>query len=269
MRATDQARPPADRIVDDPYAARFLGALTRAQLGGGPLAGVLVPTLATYVLCRHRYMDDRLLEALAGGPDRAPAEQVVVLGAGYDMRAYRFTTQLAGRPVFEVDYPSTAARKLRLLRGQTLPEVDVRRVAIDFQTQTLDEVLGLAGFRAGAPTFFTWEGVSMYLTRAAVKNTLTTLLRIAGPGSALTMDFWQYLDAPDLAGTAHRVSAGLLHVLGEPVTFALHPEDAPDFLRRLGWTPVDVATADELGRRYVKDGRGVYAANYVVTARAG
>lgn len=263
MRAVDQTRPPADRIVDDPYAPWFLGRVARAQLATGRFAKVILPSLTGYIQARHRYMDDRFQRALA-----SDVEQIVVLGAGYDMRAYRFAAALAGRPVFEVDYPSTARRKQRILHGRTLPHADVRRVQIDFQTETLPEVLGPAGFRTGARTFFFWEGVSMYLTRAAVKGTLATLHTLGGAGSELTMDFWQLLDSPDLVATAHRVSTGLLHLLNEPVTFALHPEDAPDFLQRLGWSVVDLADAAELASRYVRDGRAVYPANFVVHAVA-
>jgi methyltransferase (TIGR00027 family) len=280
MRATDQARPPEERILDDVYASWFLGGFSRTRLGTGRLAGAILPNLTTFVLTRHRYMDERLLAALGaprksgavgvvGTADVRPppvvAEQVLILGAGYDMRAHRFADAIGGRPVFEVDYPSTADRKARLLAGKPLPPVDKRAVAIDFQKDALADVLVAAGLRPGAPTFVVWEGVSMYLTRAAVKATLTTLRGLLGPGSRLTADFWQYLDAPDLAATAHRVSAGLLHILGEPVTFALHPEEAPGFFARLGWSTVDVADAAELERRYVPDGRRVYAANYVVT----
>lgn len=262
MRALDQTRPPAERIVDDPYAPWFLGKLARAQLAAGPLAGAFLPALTGYIQARHRFMDDALQRALADGG----VEQVVVLGAGYDMRAWRFATALGARPVFEVDYPSTQHRKLRLLKGRPAPAVDVRRVEIDFQRQTLAGVLEPAGFRVGAPTFFTWEGVSMYLTRAAVKGTLSALHDLGGPGSRLTMDFWQLLDSPDLVATAHRVSAGFLHLLGEPITFGIHPEDAAAFLARLGWTVTDVADAAELARRYVRDGRPVYPANFVVQA---
>ncbi len=264
MRAVDQTRPVADRIVDDPYAPWFLGSLARAQLATGRFAKVILPSLTGYIQVRHRYMDDRLVTALAD----PGVEQVVVLGAGYDMRAYRFADALAGRPVFEVDYPSTARRKQRLLAGRALPNADVRRVQIDFETETLPGVLGPAGFRTGARTFFFWEGVSMYLTRAAVKGTLSTLRDLGGPGSELTMDFWQLLDSPDLVATAHRVSAGLLHFLNEPVTFALHPEDAPDFLGHLGWKTSDVADSAVLAARYVRDGRPVYPAMFVVHAVA-
>jgi methyltransferase (TIGR00027 family) len=257
MRALDRQSPPESRIVDDPFAAWFLGPLARGRLAAG---SALSTGLVGYVQCRHRMMDDALASALEA------VEQVVVLGAGYDMRAYRFADSLGGRPVFEVDYPSTQARKVGLLGGRALPAADVRRVGIDFQSQTLDQVLLPAGFQPGKATFFTWEGVSMYLTRAAVKGTLAALAALSGPGSRLTMDFWMFPDLPDVVGTAHRVSAGLLHLFSEPVTFALHPEDAPGFLGGLGWRATDVADRAELTRRYVRDYRPVYPWNFVVVA---
>ena len=73
MRATDQRRPPADRILDDPYAKLFLGRLARAALVSweasgtlGKLAERLSPGLTAYVLTRHRFIDDRLGQALKG-----------------------------------------------------------------------------------------------------------------------------------------------------------------------------------------------------------
>lgn len=270
MRATDQRRPPAERILDDPYAKLFLGPMTRAALASweasgalGDLAERLSPGLTTYVLARHRFIDDRLRAAL-----RRDVAQLVLLGAGYDSRAYRFAAELAGRPVFEVDFPATSRRKARILgrRADTLPRVDVRRVEIDFEVDSLAERLRQAGFRRGRRTFFVWEGVAMYLTRAAVKETLTTMRAISAPRSELAMDFWYFLDAPDLLSTAFRMSANLLSLVGEPVAFSMHPEDVGPFLARLGYRVADLADASELAGRYVHDGRHVAPGNYLVHA---
>lgn len=273
MRALDQARPAADRVVDDPFAAWFLSQPARAHLAlvhaGGKLSGYygsILPGLTSYIQYRHRYMDDCLLNALSG--DGPAVEQVVVLGAGYDMRAYRFADKLGGRPVYEVDYPATQARKVRLLAPHQaeLPAAEVHRVGIDFQSQALEDVLSDAGFAPGRPTFFFWEGVSMYLRRDAVKATLATLHALGGEGSGVVMDFWHLLDSPDLVATAHRMSPGFLHLLAEPVTFALHPEDAPDFLRRLGWQSREVMEGADLVRRYPRPGRSPYPGTYCVWA---
>ncbi len=270
MRATDQRRRPADRILDDPYAKLFLGRVMRAALvtweaSGrfGELAERLSPGLTTFVLTRHRYIDDCLLAVIRRGLD-----QVVLLGAGYDTRAYRFSKELGDRPVYEVDFPATSRRKAKILKQHAaeLPAANVRRVEIDFQTQSLDDRLIACGFERGARTFFVWEGVSMYLSREAVKTTLSTLSRLGGAGSELVMDLWHLLDAPDLMTTAHRVGTNALSLIGEPVTFAIHPEDAVPFLERLGFRVREIADAAALERMYLRDRRRVYPANYLVHA---
>lgn len=275
FRAMEQRRDPAARILDDPFAHLFLGRSTgaalRASLAAGPLAELperFLPGLSAFVLTRHRFMDDALARALARqGGDRV--EQVVVLGAGYDTRAWRFAEALGGRPVFEVDFPSTSKRKDDVANkaARRLPGTVVRRVQVDFLSETFEGPLVHAGFVRGARTFVVWEGVSMYLTRAAVKATLGLLRSLCAPGTELVLDFWFLLDAPDLRAAAHRFSANLLHLLGEPVLFGIHPEDAGAFLAREGFALVDLADAAALTQRYVRDRRSVYPANFVVHAR--
>jgi methyltransferase (TIGR00027 family) len=274
MRAIESSRPLPERILDDPYASWFLGPVGRAALAGfrasGRLGGIgarFAPGLTTFVAARHRYIDERLLEALEAG-----ASQVVVLGAGYDTRAFRFAEALAGRRVFELDFPATSHRKQRLLEEhrRELPRVDVRYLGIDLRTESLGDRLLAGGFRPGERTFFVWEGVTMYLTRAAVASTLRSIREIAGRGSELAADFWYCIDDPGLLAGLYRFGASLLHVLGEPLTFSLHPEDAPAFLRRHGFLLQELAAAPELERRYVRDGRrippGVYVAHATIRA---
>lgn len=270
MRATDQRRKPAERIVDDPYAKLFLGPMMRATLASweasgrlGELAERYSPGLTTFVLTRHRYIDDRLREALASN-----VEQVVLLGAGYDSRAYRLAGELKYRPVFELDFPATSRRKGRILarRAAALPPADVRRIEIDFQVESMRDRLAECGFQRGVRTFFVWEGVSMYLSREAVKTTLATIRDVSGPRSEIAMDFWYLIDAPDLLSSAFRMSANLLSLLGEPVTFGIHPEDVSAFLERVGFRVVDLADPAALERRYVRDRRRVSPGVYLVHA---
>ncbi len=268
-RATDERRDSSVRIISDPYARHFLNATTRGLLrtwdlggidgGGSPLWG----RLATYVRTRHRFIDDHLGRALADGR----VHQLVILGAGYDSRAWRFADALGGKPVFELDFPSTGRRKNRIAATLDLPAVDRRVVTIDFQTQSIPERLAECGFEPGLPTFFVWEGVSMYLTRAAVTQTLQTLHELGGPGSELAMDLFMVDDRPNFAGTFHRGVGAALALIGEPVTFAIHPDDATALLERLGWGVHDLADADTLTQRYVRDGRRSYTTAYVLAAR--
>jgi methyltransferase (TIGR00027 family) len=171
--------------------------------------------------------------------------------------------------VFEVDFPATSGRKARILarRARELPAVDVRRVEIDFQTESLEERLLASGFTRGAPAFFVWEGVSMYLTRDAVKATLRAIATLGGAGSELAMDCWYLIDSPDLLSTAYRASTNALSLVGEPVTFGIHPEDCVAFLARQGFHVEEVADAGTLEKRYVRDRRRVHPAMYLVHAR--
>lgn len=271
MRAAERLRPAPSRVLDDPYADLFLGAGSRATLAGlaalrrigaGPDRTTL--RLANWIVCRHRWIDDRLAAALADG-----VEQVVLLGAGYDTRAHRFAPALAGRPVFEVDHPATSARKARIVAADhaRLPEASVTRVEIDFERQTLAERLGAAGFAVGARTFVVWEGVSMYLTREAVKSTLTTVHELVGRESEIAIDFWYLVDTGGLRATAERIAANLMAVVGEPLTFAIHPEDVGSFLSRSGWTVDTLVESSALCGLVGAPERPIQQGVYVLAAR--
>ena len=252
-RALEQLKPEDERVVDDPFAHLFLSRASQAALAAwsGSLTGRMLrrlgPSATTYVPLRHRYIDDHLVEALDGG-----AHQVVLLGAGYDTRAYRLADRLDGRPVYEVDLAAISRAKAAKVakHAATLPATNVVRVEIDFESEGLQDVLPAAGFEVGASTFFTWEGVPMYLTRAAVQSTLDAVHELGGAGSQLAHDMWHLVDDPGPLGTARRSAPNALSLIGEPVTFGVHPEDYEHFLVRHGFRVVDLASASALQERY-------------------
>jgi methyltransferase (TIGR00027 family) len=261
-----------ERIVTDEYAPVFLSRSSQAVLrtlsASGPalraaerlsLAG-----LATSGLCRYRFIDEHLLTAL---PDVA---QVMILGAGYDTRAYRFATQIGARAVFEVDLPPLSRRKAAMVaaRPEQFGHASVHRVEIDFRTQSLPERLAGSGLQPGAATFVAWEGVSMYLTRAAVDDTLAALAMVCGSGSVLAMDFWQRVDGVggyELRRRAERA----MRLIGEPIGFAIDADSVASLLSPHGFGVADLAEADEMTDRYATGGRRCDPGMYVVAARLG
>jgi len=259
-RAVEHLKPSAERVVDDPWAQYFLSSAARRTLAmwsdsvTGRVLRRLGPTGTTYVPLRHRFIDEHLTEALDAG-----VSQVVLLGAGYDTRAYRFADQLDGRPVFEVDLaPISRAKAATIAKhGDEFPDANVVRVEIDFESQALTDVLSDAGCAVGDATFFVWEGVPMYLTRAAVKATLDAVHQLGGAGSKIAHDMWYLVDDPGPLGTARRTAPGALSLIGEPVTFGVHPEDYQDFMRRHGFQIVDLALASELQARYAPEARAM------------
>jgi methyltransferase (TIGR00027 family) len=138
----------------------------------------------TSMMVRTRFIDDCLWRAIAAG-----ATQVVVLGAGFDTRAYRVTNTLPDVHVFEVDRAETQAMKRRRV-DEALggPPANLTYVAIDFVREDLSEVLARHGHDRAQKTFFIWEGVTRYLPEADVRKTFAFMASHA-PGSAVVFDF--------------------------------------------------------------------------------
>jgi methyltransferase (TIGR00027 family) len=130
-----------------------------------------------YLAARTRFYDEFVTDALDDG-----AEQVVVVGAGLDSRAWRLARP--GATFFEVDLPATQADK-----RSRAPDGGPVYVAADAADPSLADKLKAAGFRADETTAFTVEGLTMYLTREEVARLLGTLASIGGPASRLAVNF--------------------------------------------------------------------------------
>jgi methyltransferase (TIGR00027 family) len=270
-RALELERPPTQRIVSDEYAPVFLDAGGRATLRAARLGRPVVHAaerlevvgVAAHVLCRHAFIDEHLLRALHDG-----AEQVVILGAGYDSRAYRFARALGERLVYEVDLPPLSRHKAAVVasRPDVFGSTAIRRVEIDFRTQSLPDRLQDKGFQAGARTFVVWEGVVPYLSGAAVVQTLGALSECCGSGSTVTMDLWDGVGGHDRYRNLRRLAARSLSWIGEPVSFGMPADEMAAFLAEHGWPTSDLAPAAELTERYATDGRRCDPSLYALAA---
>jgi len=150
---------------------------------------------------------------------RHPEGQLVILGAGYDTRCWRF-----GRG-FEVDAPGTQAAKRIAVRDAGLDEAPVTFVAVDFaQEKWLDKLVG-AGLDISRPVCVVWEGVIMYLPIAAVEAVLTDLSRCAA-GSVIGFDYL----TPDRMRSANMFLARL----GESMHYAPEKDAVAPLVQRCG-----------------------------------
>jgi methyltransferase (TIGR00027 family) len=241
------------RLFDDPYAVRFLPGRYRlvAALARVPPLGRQVeryidgrwpagPRASAVV--RTRLIDDLVGAALADG-----ADQVVLLGAGYDSRAYRMPA-LAGVPVFEVDHPATQATKRRLVPAGER----VRFVPVDLVREDLAPALVGAGFAARERTVVVWEGVTNYLTGPAVDGTLRQLAGLTASGSRIV---FTYVDRGALDGTGGYTGVeewrAVLRRHGEPWTFGFDPAELPGYLAERGLLLTLDLSAQDLAVRYL------------------
>jgi methyltransferase (TIGR00027 family) len=201
------------------------------------------------MLVRTRFVDERLQRALADG-----ATQIVVLGAGFDTRAYRFQDLLKNARVIEVDYRSTQELKKKRLQSAlgALP-ANVRFVEIDFRRDKLMDVLTSAGYRPEEKTFFIWEGVSMYLDETAVRETLRTIARNSASGSCLVMDFAGQAMLEMLRKFPHMSLHKFTTDWGEPWTFGVPDEHEPEFFQECGFELQEILSCfgREANQRYL------------------
>lgn len=229
-RATADAG--ASHIADfhDPTARVFLNekgkkslAKTEAALRDGKrtIRVEMARGMADMIGLRTVAIDTAVREALAGG-----VRQVVILGAGYDGRAWRMP-ELAAVRVFEVDHPATQRDKCRHLAELPSAIGNVSFVSIDFEREALDTVLQHAGHDRTQPTCWLWEGVVMYLTRDAMRATLGNVARRSARGSTLIVNYH----------TLHRgfVARLIFRLIGEPQISVWTREEMAADLRSIGF----------------------------------
>jgi methyltransferase (TIGR00027 family) len=258
FRALESSLPAPRRLVDDPLAQCFLawplGLVSRAAVLPGlrDLVPWIIdsryPGVRPTVVARTRLIDEMIAAAL-----REQAQQVVVLGAGFDTRAYRLP-QLRGITVFEVDHPDTqASKRAMLLRAlAALPE-HVRYVGVDFERGELAAKLTAAGYRESARTVFLWEGVTNYLTEASVDVTMRWCAR-AQPGSLLLFTYVHrdVLTQPQTFAGTDQLFASLAK-FGERFTFGIDPDQLAEFLAVRGFSVESDIGAAEIRQRYYHD----------------
>jgi methyltransferase (TIGR00027 family) len=248
VRAVESERPADEAICHDILARHFVPAWMYRVFGFFVRIGYAEwrgPGVNGFLVARERYIDDVLQSFLDDG-----LEQLVILGAGYDSRAYRFA--VSGTGVFEVDHPATQADKLAKLRTifRKIPEY-VRYVPIDFNTQTLEKRLFDCGYDRSHKTLFIWQGVTMYLTDEAVDATLDFVVKHSAQGSAVVFD---YIFRSVLDGIQKHSEVGGMRryrfMTGEGLTFGIPEGMVETFLKERGFRDVKDVNTNDLKARY-------------------
>jgi methyltransferase (TIGR00027 family) len=242
------------KVLDDPFALRILGAGGALALMAGALFHASPPArqMRAYLVARSRIVEDELALAVRHG-----VHQYVVLGAGLDTFAHRNPYSAAKLRLFEVDLPTSQAHKRRLLAeaGMAEPKT-LRYVPVDFETQELGAQLAQAGFRADQPAFFSWLGVSMYLTAPAVAQ-LLTFVAARPRGSAIVFD---YMVPPASMDALQRwplqAMGALVAAAGEPWRSHFEPEALNHQLRGLGFTLLHDMGVDDINARVFAHSQG-------------
>lgn len=236
------------RVLDDPLALRIIGSEAEEALRSDPKEHhAFSRAFRAFMAARSRYAEDELARAVAQG-----VMQYVVLGAGLDTFAYRNPHKDVR--VFEVDHPATQAWKRGHLQAADIAiPWSLTFVPIDFEEQTLADGLEHSGFNASASAFFSWLGVTPYLTREACMSTLSSIAKLP-TGSGVVFDF--AVD-PALLNAGQKQALGALSKrvarYGEPLQLFFDPGKLQDELKAMGFHRTEFLQGKELNARYFKD----------------
>lgn len=129
-----------------------------------------------------------IFDALIEGSARS-CTQLTILGAGLDTRAYGAFRQ-GDLAIYEVDEAAEQAYKLAALARAGIDASQVHFVQADFGKRDWTNALLASDYDREKPTIFLWEGVTLYLSRQAVENTLASLKRIAPADSVVLADIY-------------------------------------------------------------------------------
>ncbi len=253
-RLDESRKPEGERILNDPYAIHFVDPKTLAFAASHPEEAkrmademeALFPGLGNSIRARVRYFDDFVRQRLDEG-----TEQMVIMGAGYDTRAYRIPGMEKIR-VFEVDHPDTQAVKIEkiLTIFGALPGY-VAYVPVDLEAEMLADRLKEHGYDPSKKTLFVLEGLVMYLPPAAVDEMLSFIVHNSGKGSAVIFDYYPQSVLDGTAGeTGKNIARYLETQAREQLKFGIVGVTAKTFLAERGFSSITEVTATDYKRAY-------------------
>jgi methyltransferase (TIGR00027 family) len=255
-RAAHQVLDQQPLVLPDPVAVPILGPQTATTIRAEAekLNSPFALAMRSFMVARSRYAEDQLRAAIAAGPASTGIDQYVVLGAGLDTYAYR--NRYDHLKVFEVDHPATQEWK-RYLLAQAVIEIppSLSFVPVDFEKQTLTDALAQTTFDFAKPAFFSWLGVTPYLTLEAFRATIHAIAAMP-QGSGVTFEYT--VDRSLLSfreKMAFDVIAERVAQAGEPFQLFFSPDAMEQELRGAGFTRTEELTSDDINERYFRDRR--------------
>lgn len=221
------------------------------------------------VIIRTRYAEDALRAAVTRGID-----QYVIVGAGFDSFAYRLPAWAEGLMIYEVDHPATQRLKRDRLSacGVSIPST-VQFIEADLSVESLGTALSRSSCRTDRAVFFSWLGVTMYLTREANLNALRAIASCTSAASELV---FTYVDEAAL-GSGHASDEAFrrlkaeVSAAGETFLSGFDPHTLNDLLSETGLLLLEDIDGDQAVARYDPAGRNAFrsaAAAHIAHARA-
>jgi methyltransferase (TIGR00027 family) len=198
---------------------------------------------------RKRFVDDEIRRAIGDG-----AEQLLVVGAGFDTVALRIAEQFPEVRCFEIDHPGTHRVKRAAIESLQLERPNLRLVAADLATMGLAEAMEQApDWQRDRVAVIVAEGVLMYLDASDVATFLDGVHFIAASGSTLLFTHIRVDERGEIVtGKNTGVMRLALKVVGEPLKWGIGTDAMASFLEDHGYTLDQSPTPEQLRVRYLE-----------------
>jgi methyltransferase (TIGR00027 family) len=215
----------------------------------------LTPGMYEYMLARTAFFDNVFIDAL-----NKNIPQIVLLGAGYDTRAYRFANLNNTTKIIELDIETTQNRKNKCLqKAQIDIPKHVRLVPINFNKESLKNVLEKAGSANNEKTLFIWEGVSYYLEPESVDATLEFVKNYSHNESVIAFDYAISIteeNIKDYYGVKEFAQTWRKHRSDELFRFAIDEGKIESFLDQRGLKIVNHLDNREIEKTFLRNENG-------------
>jgi methyltransferase (TIGR00027 family) len=238
----------AQRVTFDRVPAPYGDPVADERLSrdvAGESVAALTERMVAYLAARTGFFDRAVVTALGRG-----VTQVVVVGAGYDGRAWRYAKP--GVRWFEVDHPDTQGDKRQRVHRLGLDCNHVTFVPADFVVDKVGSRLGAAGLDRNRPSLMVCEGVAAYLDRPVLAALVAGMGEVAAPRSRLAISVSLATGSSDLAARRAEFQARVA-AFGEPVRAVLTADDASRLLAAAGWRIISAAPDTGPARRRERD----------------
>ena len=263
MRAMENLLPEDKRLFEDPYSEKFLPPfylppfykLFVVLMHSSKMLNFLIkvrerltPGIIGGLICRTRYIDDALNNAIEEG-----FETIVNLGAGMDTRVFRIPG-IENVQYFELDFPELQKAKRAYIDKKIggLPP-DFSLVPIDFNSQDVGEELKKAGYALSSKTLFIWEGVTQYIPREAVDNTMKYVARAAaGSRIVFTYVLKSFIDGSYIPHGLNSLYKLVLKKENPLWLCGFEPAGMPDYLSKYSLHLIEDVGHKEYFERYIK-----------------
>ena len=249
--------------TEDYMAEVFLSKFMRFMLSFSVIRSLILAIYAIklpggfpYIMAKSRAIDDMLLQALH---EKEKPEQLIILGAGYDTRTYRFRDELTNIKCFEIDHPEMIARKRAAMKeiantstAKSNEEYSVHYCGADFNGKDNFDLAWLVsqGVDKDKKTVFIIDGVSYFLQADAFKN-LLSVIALFPENSQVVFD---YVYDDIFTGGIYRGSEAFkssLQKMGEPVSYGINQQELMITMKILGFELTELMSPKQLEWRYL------------------